>query len=483
MAIAFVNGKNAAVANAASIALNIGAVTAGNCLILQVVGNQAVSSVSDTAGNSWGSGVDNHTGVTGAWGATRYFVVPNCAGNANDTITVTMASTDFCSACVLQFSGVAASNPVDVTVQTSSGVTTVTTETSPSFTPTTSTGVAVAFGANGNNGVTFTAGTNYTLGASTAGVIQCAGEYRLNAPASSQTASITISVADSLDIYVITLKAPVVVTEITSLGPERFARPIWSPEKTWQFWPAGPASQVVITPADPIPPSLPERWQRPAWMPERSERDMTPGSGVQFVFPETRTPIPPMLPSSFMRPAWNPEHTSLAPIPRPPAIVVVVPTNPIPPTTPDRWMRPVFDPTGNRHLYWPTSPVTTSQMTITISAPATVEINERFLITLTVTATQGTVDMIPIFVSDVEPSSTPRTMAFGTVYTKDIAGFGYMIIGTQPNIIQGGVTTVFQYEAVGFVAGVYTLTAATIGKNGNYYFPVTTASITVTNPS
>lgn len=524
MAIAFVNGKNSTVASTASITLNIGAVTAGNCLILQVVGNQTVSSVSDTAGNTWGSGTSD--AATGGWPVARYYVVPNCLGNANDTVTVTMSSANFCNACVMQYSGVATTSPVDVTVSNSSGATNVTTQTSPSFTPTTSTGVAVAFGANANNGVNYTAGTNYTLRTSQAGVIQVAGEDRLNAPASSQTASITVSVADSVDIFVIVLKAPAALTTNYVRTPDQVVRqPIyrsnWFPEKTQTFTPTGPASQIVIVPRDPIPPelpgrftrfnwnpdktwilraaispgnfviptnpippTLPERFMRPIWNPDHTEWHTAVGKGNVQIFPEDALPIPPCLPIHWARPTWNPQHTDVETIPRPPGLVVIVPQDPIPASLPDRYLRPLWNPerTGVKWIIGGGLP---SALNLTAAVdPSSVEINERFLVTVTATvASFGDMGgpFIPVIVAEVNPQSAPQTAHFDGVYCKDIAGFGYMSVPTQPVILSSGTVTNFYYEGVAFKAGTYTLTAALVGRNGVYYIS-SAVSLTVNDP-
>lgn len=121
MPIAYVNGTSNSDVDtpATTLALPALSVTTGNCIVLVIVGrdatagDRAVSSISDTAGNSYsrlGAQYDNATYTARAeiWAAF------NITGNASNVITVTYGGT--CNeryVCAAQLSGVATSSAHD----------------------------------------------------------------------------------------------------------------------------------------------------------------------------------------------------------------------------------------------------------------------------------------------------------------------------------------------------------------------------------
>lgn len=190
MAIAFVNLVEKTAFGATSTG-NLAAfnVTSGNFILVSVHVHSTISvtSITDTAGNTYtllatnspGSGWDQEV-----WGAH------NVSGNANNVITINLDGTETSWGAIAgQYSGVKLTSALDVSsAKATAGA--ATSITSDSFTPTTSTGVAVSFVAtsSGDNG-SYTAGTNYTLRSSSGNTLTF--EDRLSAPASSQTCSIS----------------------------------------------------------------------------------------------------------------------------------------------------------------------------------------------------------------------------------------------------------------------------------------------------
>lgn len=121
MGIAYVNGSGGGdlALSASSFTLTAFSVTTGNCIVVAVAGgdatagDRAVSSITDTAGNSYsrlGNQYDNttYTSRIEIWAAF------NITGNASNVITVTFGGT--CSlglGCAAQLSGVATSSAHD----------------------------------------------------------------------------------------------------------------------------------------------------------------------------------------------------------------------------------------------------------------------------------------------------------------------------------------------------------------------------------
>jgi hypothetical protein len=116
MAIAYVNGNNAS-ASGTTIVFPATGATSGNCIVVAVAANDAtaanrtVSSISDTAGNSYailGSSYTNGNNRLEIWAAF------NITGNASNIVTVTFGGTPTDAfGCFAQLSGVATSSAHD----------------------------------------------------------------------------------------------------------------------------------------------------------------------------------------------------------------------------------------------------------------------------------------------------------------------------------------------------------------------------------
>lgn len=205
----YVNGQKAndvTGSNIASLATPAFSVTAGNTLTVAwfcfSTGTVArTATVTDTAGNTFVQQVSNGYDVHHVAAA---FVAHNVTGNASDVITVTPASScAYFQIIAHQINGAATSGAVDVaayTAQLGSG----TTGTTGAFSTVMANEIIQVFGADdGGLGITYTAGTGYTIrqNTSTAG----SETKGVSATQSGVTASMSASVGGNWDILVISL--------------------------------------------------------------------------------------------------------------------------------------------------------------------------------------------------------------------------------------------------------------------------------------
>lgn len=182
------DGSNYSGSNFNSIATTALSTTTGNLIVVTVgYGTNAadVSSVTDTAGNTYTHGTSCANTSSGSAIGTDIWYVANATGNAANIVTAHFSTgLAYVGVTQLQYSGAAITQSVTCAVGNSSSSTTVT---SGSFNPTLSGGVNVATG-NGSGGATWTAGSSYTLRGSS----NTTEDYA-NAPSGSQTASFTIN--------------------------------------------------------------------------------------------------------------------------------------------------------------------------------------------------------------------------------------------------------------------------------------------------
>lgn len=154
--------------------------------------NATVSTVADTAGNTYADSGAGRRAISGSTvGFLQMFYAYNSTANASNVITVTFSETvDRRSVMAAEYSGVKTSaDPNDVgAIGSASNATSVT---SGSFTPSEANEVAVACVGTDSTGGTLSAGSNYTertsatLPTNEVGLI----EDRLSAPVAGQTAS------------------------------------------------------------------------------------------------------------------------------------------------------------------------------------------------------------------------------------------------------------------------------------------------------
>ena len=174
-----------------------------------------ISSVTDTAGNTYSSAVSRLT-MASSVGYIQVYYTNTTATNAANVVTATFsASTTYRTIIAAEYSG-ATATPLDVTA-TGVSVGSATSVTSGSFTPTETGEVAVAFASHNADGAhDMSAGTNYILRDSTFWVApdpdaeEAGLEDRLDAPASAQTASMSDTTASWWGIIVATFKAAAV---------------------------------------------------------------------------------------------------------------------------------------------------------------------------------------------------------------------------------------------------------------------------------
>lgn len=142
--------------------------TAGNCLVAGATasGGTIVSSFADNAGNTWSkhpetTGQDaDHTAALG--------VAPNCAGGAT-TVTVNYSGSTFCSLSIAEYSGVAASAPVDKTA-TATGFGTSAATSAVTTTVPDEVLIVLTCRNAANSPATLTPGTNFTERTDTGGI-------------------------------------------------------------------------------------------------------------------------------------------------------------------------------------------------------------------------------------------------------------------------------------------------------------------------
>ena len=159
-----VNTQQANASSGTSLSSSGASVSAGNALVVGCVassGGGVTTTVSDTAANTF-----NSVGSQLAWNSggsfAQMFVALNTTANSNDVITCNFsASVNYPGLVAVQYSGVMASNAIDVTnaTGTCTGCNSVT---SGSFTTVQATEVIIAL-CEANAGVTFTAGTGFTV--------------------------------------------------------------------------------------------------------------------------------------------------------------------------------------------------------------------------------------------------------------------------------------------------------------------------------
>lgn len=163
MAIAYVNSATgSADASSSTIATTAANHTTGNLLVAFVVWNHAsntLSSVSDTAGNTW-TRITGTDALHGTADRCEMFYAKNITGNASNTVTATFSGgAAFRRIAVVQYSGVDTTAPLD---QATKQTVTDTSITSPSFTTTSADEVIIA-GMGSDMGRNVSPGTNYTL--------------------------------------------------------------------------------------------------------------------------------------------------------------------------------------------------------------------------------------------------------------------------------------------------------------------------------
>lgn len=218
MTIAFVNGikKLASASPAATAAANF---TGANCLValITVPTGSTLSSFVDSSGNTWTAhpnGVPKT--ITGTSSRGYVYTAVNATVSASQTFTATYSVTDIGYVAVAGFSGVASVSAIEGTgyLSESSGVTS---HTGGSTGGQTSGDAVVACfwddeGVSGGRNLTFTAGSGFTLPASTSsddGRTQMTGgiEYQLGVGSGSIAATWSSSSANIGAAFILALKA------------------------------------------------------------------------------------------------------------------------------------------------------------------------------------------------------------------------------------------------------------------------------------
>ncbi len=159
-----VNTQQASASSGTSLSSSGASVSSGNALVVGCVASSSgaiTTTVSDTAGNTFSS-----FGSQMAWNSgtsfSQMFVALNTTANSNDVITCNFsASVNYPGLVAVQYSGVLASNAIDVTNATGT-CTNCESVTSSSFTTVQPQEVIVAL-YDANYSVTFTAGTGFTV--------------------------------------------------------------------------------------------------------------------------------------------------------------------------------------------------------------------------------------------------------------------------------------------------------------------------------
>jgi len=183
-----VNTTTGSAATSNSVACTAFATTSDNLIVVGVRSTGTISSVSDTAGNTY-TAVAASTFVA-AIGNLRVFYAKNITGNASNVITVTLSGGDFTGIVAHQYSGLHTTSPLDThTIKTSA--VNQTSITSDAWNIVQS-GVIFGF-ATQNANPTYTAGSNYILSGND-GSNAAQGEYRINlTPITGETTSMSSS--------------------------------------------------------------------------------------------------------------------------------------------------------------------------------------------------------------------------------------------------------------------------------------------------
>lgn len=192
--VSFVNDTSGTADNGdTTIAATAASHTAGNLLVVHVMGSETantVSSIADTAGNTYTQGTSCRI-TSAAVGFTDIWYAKNITGNASNTVTATLSgTTTFRRIVVDQYSGADTVSPFEVCATGSAAAST--SVTSGSFSPAAANNVNSGGASSDATQTPFSAGTNYTLRATIGDV---ASEDRIGAPSGSQTASISGAVS------------------------------------------------------------------------------------------------------------------------------------------------------------------------------------------------------------------------------------------------------------------------------------------------
>lgn len=178
--------------------------TTGNAIIVTISESAAgddVSSVTDTALNTYVHATGCYQASDNSYGNSDVWYALNITGNASNVVTAHFggAGVQYPRAGQVQVSGLASSSPFETCAVNHATGTSVT---SASFSPAASGNINIVAMGQGGGG-TSTAGASYTL----LGSVNVT-EYQTNAAAGAQTASYTYSSSTALNISVATFKSP-----------------------------------------------------------------------------------------------------------------------------------------------------------------------------------------------------------------------------------------------------------------------------------
>ena len=158
-AISLVQHANKDTSGASTTLAYTSNVSANNLLVVVVrSGNDSGSTitVTDSIGNTWTKCALNM--VVGVGSTQLSYAV--ASSSAADTVTVTLNSSATMRMAIYEYSGTAATSPLDTQANAATGSSTA--PASASFTPTANNELVIAFAAT-NSGDSYSAGTNYTL--------------------------------------------------------------------------------------------------------------------------------------------------------------------------------------------------------------------------------------------------------------------------------------------------------------------------------
>lgn len=219
MAIAYVNGSNGSHTSGTTITLSALSATTGNCIVISTAAthgtaaNRSVSSISDTAGNTYAS-----LGTTYTSGTSRIelWAAFNITGNASNVVTVTFGGTPTDAwACRAQFSGVATTSANDTGFAPAGN--------SDATTPYTSTAATTAADNEWVIGSFFSAGEDNTFGNSGSSVVRqtSVDQHALvtlaTTSAGSYSVACTFGVETTMMILARAIKVAVAATSVTSV--------------------------------------------------------------------------------------------------------------------------------------------------------------------------------------------------------------------------------------------------------------------------
>jgi hypothetical protein len=181
--------------------------TVGNFLVVGGrAGGSTTITISDSQGNSWSATPDVSRSQVDDGSILFVFSLPNCKAGAN-TVTATYGTSVTSRIWIAEYSGLVTATPLDTSTSTQSGASTSTTPSSgASSSPSQANCLVIGALTTGGAGGTISAGSGFTLREAANASNRAAYEDKIISAVAAQTATFSLSVADTYNAAVLIYK-------------------------------------------------------------------------------------------------------------------------------------------------------------------------------------------------------------------------------------------------------------------------------------